>query len=208
MNLEIFHNLINKTGKSRIVEGFLDEFEEYLENKKETNLTAEYRDKISIAEEKILENYASRTSDLGTMLKVYNKTGDIYLATICEESRSHEIIKIHEKDIPDFTKIDSILREKNGRYELDEEATEKISFEVKEKREELIKEQEEVMNSRRQDGHIYEFVEYSGNSIFLIDNTLESNMAFEELKYDRNVFDGAHEGDLFQYIDGKYIKYK
>ena len=58
------------------------------------------------------------------------------------------------------------------------------------------------MESRRIEGHIYEYVEGSKDSIWLIDNNLNNGDVFEEMQ--QEVFKDAQEGDLFEYIDGKY----
>lgn len=58
------------------------------------------------------------------------------------------------------------------------------------------------MESRRIDGHIYEYVEGSKNSVWLIDNNLNNGEVFEEIQ--QEVFKDAQEGDLFEYINGEY----
>ena len=66
----------------------------------------------------------------------------------------------------------------------------------------ILEEQNKMMESRRIEGHIYEYVEGSKNSVWLIDNNLNNGEVFEEIQ--QEVFKDAQEGDLFEYINGEY----
>ena len=227
MNLDFFNDLINNAKENTFIQSFIKELGEYLQNniannlentsrneisildqiRVENNVTSEYRDKMLINRGNILQNYAKQTADDGTMYYVYDKSDNNYLVSICEEKRSHEIIKLSENDLPQGAGVDSVLRLQKGKYTLDQEATEYVKEEMLETFNQLLKEQSNKMNKRRVEGHIYEFIESSGKSIWLIDNTINSNKGFEEFEFQPQVFDNAKEGDLFQYIDGSYQKY-
>ena len=69
------------------------------------------------------------------------------------------------------------------------------------------------MQAKRIEGHLYEFVESSGNRVWLIDkNTTENNTntafdVFEELKFPKNLLNSAKQGDVFEYVNGEYKPY-
>lgn len=227
MNLDFFNNLINNAKENIFVQNFLKELGEYMKNNitnnlrsnssneisllnklcNENNVTAEYRDKMHINRSTILQNYAKQTEEDGIMYFVYDKTDNNYLISICDENKSHEIIKIKENELPQGASVDSVLRFQNGEYILDKDASKYVKELMLESFNELLEEQKNNMDMLRVDGHIYEFIESSGDSIWLIDNTANSNEGFEEFNFNSQIFDNAKEGDLFQYSNETYQKY-
>lgn len=227
MNLDLFNNLINKAKENNFIQNFIKELGQYLQNntnsnlantsrdeisllnqfQEENNVTSEYRDKMFIHRSNLLQDYAKQTSNDGIMYYIYDKADGNYLVSICEKNRSHEIVELSEIDLPQGAGVDSILRFQNGKYMLDKESTEYIKEEMLETFNQLLEEQTIVMAERRVEGHIYEFVESSGNSIWLIDNTHNSNNCFEEFEFEPHVFADAKEGDLFKYVNGCYQRY-
>lgn len=223
MNLELFNDLFQKAKENNLIQNFIQELGNYLENhtlenkqenekslleqiKEQNKITAEYRDKMSQERRNILENYASQTKEQGTVYYIYDKSGNNYLLSIGEEARSHEIIKIPENNLPKGAGVDSILREENGNYVLDKEATKIITEEMTQKFQELLEEQNKKMQERRIEGHLYEFVEKAGKSIFLIDKNENTGKVFEEVEFKPEIFENAKEGDTFQYLNGQYQK--
>lgn len=212
MNLDIFENLIDKVKSNEFIQNFTKELEKSIDNSmqksvldkfvNENRIISEYKDKMLIARNEILQEQAQKNSENGEIYYIYDKKGSEYLATICEKNRSNEIIKIPENDVKSNIKIDSVLRKENGQLELDEEITEIVKNEMKEKFDEILEEQNKVMESRRIDGHTYEFVEGLKDSVWLIDNDSNNGDVFEEISQD--IFKNAQEGDLFEYIDGEY----
>lgn len=185
MNLDFFNNLINDAKENNFIQNFIKELGEYLQNnivnnlgnpsrneisildqiREKNNVTSEYRDKMLINRGNILQNYAKQTADAGTIYYVYDKSDNNYLVSICEENRSHEIIKLSENDLPQGAGVDSVLRLQKGEYTLDQKATEYVKEEMLETFNQLLKEQSNKMDERRIEGHIYEFIESSGKSI-------------------------------------------
>ena len=208
MNLDIFNNLAENLKNNKIVEKFIDELNKTLEKNNNGNiinneeLTTEYRDKMLLERNEILQKYADLTSEKGDMYYIYDKKGSDYLATICEKGKSHEIIRIPERDVKSNVKIDSVLMKTNDKFELDEETTRLVKNKMEEMFKKILEEQNKMMESRRIDGHIYEYVEGSKNSVWLIDNNLNNGEVFEEIQ--QEVFKDAQEGDLFEYINGEY----
>lgn len=201
-----------------MVQNFISELGNYLENKQineislfekiqeQNKITTEYRDKMALERRNLLENYAEKTQDQGTMYYIYDKSGDNYLVTICEKDRSHEVIKIPKKDLPKGVGIDSILREQDGNYVFDKEATTILTEKMTQKFQELLEEQNQKIQEKRVEGHCYELVEKAGNRIFLIDKNENTGKVFEELEFETQTFEKAKEGDTFQYLNGKYQK--
>ena len=168
----------------------------------DNKIISEYKDKMLIGRNEILQEQSNETSEKGKMYYIYDKKGSDYLATICESGKSHDVIRISEKDVKSNAKIDSVLRKINDKFELDEETTNIVKIKQEEKFNEILEEQNKIMESRRIEGHIYEYVEGSKDSVWLIDNNLNNGDVFEEIQ--QEVFKDAQEGDLFEYIDGKY----
>ena len=207
MNLDIFENLIDKVKENEFIQNFTKELEKNIENSKQKSMLekfvsdnkiiSEYKDKMLINRNMILQELNNNE-----MYYIYDKKGSDYLATICESGKSHDVIRISEKDVKSNAKIDSVLRKINDKFELDEETTNIVKIKQEEKFNEILEEQNKIMESRRIEGHIYEYVEGSKNSVWLIDNNLSNGDVFEEIQ--QEVFKDAQEGDLFEYIDGKY----
>lgn len=225
MNLDILDNLINNLKESDFIKKFGEELNNYLDDKiehqnrktdinqvsileemqKENKITTEYRDKMLVARNKILQEYAQKTQDKGDMYYIYDCTKEQYLLTNCENNKSNQIIKLEK--VPEGAQIDSVLRMNKNKFELDAQATEEIKIQISEEINKLLKEQERVMEERRIDGHIYEFVEKTNDRICLIDTTKDTGDVFEEFKFLENVFEDAKQGDLFEYSKGQYKKH-
>ena len=207
MNLDIFENLIDKVKENEFIQNFTKELEKNIENSmqksmlekfvSDNKIISEYKDKMLINRNMILQELNNNE-----MYYIYDKKGSDYLATICEKGKSHEIIRIPERDVKSNVKIDSVLRKTNDKFELDEETTRLIKNKMEEMFKKILEEQNKMMESRRIDGHIYEYVEGSKNSVWLIDNNLNNGEVFEEIQ--QEVFKDAQEGDLFEYINGEY----
>ena len=212
MNLDIFENLIDKVKTNEFIQNFTKELEKNIENSiqksmlekfvSDNKIISEYKDKMLIGRNEILQEQSNETSEKGKMYYIYDKKGSDYLATICEKGKSHDVIRISEKDVKSNVKIDSVLRKINDKFELDEETTRLVKNKMEEMFNKILEEQNKIMESRRIDGHIYEYVEGSKNSVWLIDNNLNNGDVFEEIQ--QEVFKDAQERDLFEYINGEY----
>lgn len=207
LNLDIFENLIDKAKSNEFIQNFTKELEKNIENSiqksmlekfvSDNKVISEYKDKMIINRNMILQELENNE-----MYYIYDKKGSDYLATICEKGKSHDVIRIPEKDVKFNVKNDSVLRKINDKFELDEETTRLVKNKMEEMFNKILEEQNKMMESRRIDGHIYEYVEGSKDSVWLIDNNLNNGDVFEERQ--QEVFKDAQEGDIFEYIDGKY----
>lgn len=228
LKLELFNNLINNTKENNVVKSFIKELsdiieEKFLKNKlsnvpeekrsliqelqDENRLTIEYRDKMYIERNHILNDYAKKTTNKGTMYYIYNKSDKDYLLTICEKGKSHEIIKVSENDLPEGARIDTVLRKQNGSYIVDNEATKYVEEKMTEKFNKLVEEQTEKMSERRVEGHLYEIIESSKSDVWLMDIQVDRNNGKCFQEFFEETFENVKKGDVFQYINGKYVKY-
>ena len=69
----------------------------------------------------------------------------------------------------------------------------------------LIEQQEKELEEKRIEGHLYEFVEKTGDTIWLIDKNNINGNCFEEIKFRKDTFENAKEGNIYQYVNGEYI---
>ena len=207
MNLDIFENLIDKAKSNEFIQNFTKELEKNMENwmqksilekfVSDNKIISEYKDKMLISRNMILQELENNE-----MYYIYDKKDSDYLAAICEKGKSHEVIRIPEKDVKSNVKVDSILRKINDKFELDEETTSLVKNKMEEMFNKILEEQNRMMESRRIDGHTYEYIEGSEDSVWLIDNNLNNGDVFEEMQ--QEVFKDAQEGDIFEYINGEY----
>ena len=167
-------------------------------------LTTIYRDKMNIEKMRILNDYANKTIQNGTMYYIYSKNSENYNLYICEEGKSHEIINSSQSELPDGATIGSILRKQNGVYILDNEATEIISKQLTQILEQLLQEQNLELNRHRIEGHEYEFVECLGDVVCLTDITINDGECFEEIDFPMELIKETGEGLIFKYVNGKY----
>jgi len=229
--LNIFNRLINITKEKNISQNFIEELGEVIDKKISKNniprkeksliqellsqnkLTTEYRDKMHIERSRILNEYAERTADEGRMYYIYNKDNDekdMYHLCVCNKEDGHKVIKVKEGDLPQGAGVESVLRIENGKYVVDNIATEKIYEEMQLMVQQLLKEQTQKMEERRVEGHSYEVIEALSKKVYLIDITIDKNNGecFEELLHTGATLEYARAGEIFKYSDGKYISCK
>lgn len=232
MELNINNNInIDSNCKSNgIIQNFINELSDFLEDKvnisnemkdlsiidrvqEEQKVTVEYRDKMLLERSNILNNYAKQSLDKGTMYYIYSNDFDnnsIYNLCICEEAKSHNVIQVDRKDLPNGTGVDSALRIENGKYILDVEATYEISKQTKNMIDRLLEEQTKYLNSKRIEGHIYEVGEKEIDRVWLFDitkNDANGIEGIEEIEFSMNLLNEVTEGDKVEYINGRYQMY-
>lgn len=221
MNLDLFKDLIKSTKENDIVQSFIKELGDCLKNNLNNNeknqiplvqkiidgriLTTRYRDEINIQRHDIINNYSKEHSEQGEFYYVYNKrSNNTYGIVSHKNGEDGANIGIKESQLPEGAGVDSVLREKNGKYTLDEVATEELQEELTEMINRLLERQDNELKKQRVEGHLYEFVEKSGDTVWLIDKTKNDGNCFEEVDFPSDVLDKATEGRVFQYINGGY----
>lgn len=231
MNLNLANNIVNDVKNNKFVQNFIRELQSYLEtsiskdnymnSEKEeiplvnpthngNKIIAKYRDQMLTERANILNNYAKQTLSKGEMYYIYSKNSkmtDGYNLCVCEEGKSHTILEISKDNLPNESKIGSILRKSGDSYTLDEEATKDIAKEIDNMKSELLEEQTEFLESKRMEGHIYEMSENSGDRAWLFDITSGSNEGVEEIDFPIDLLKDSKEGDLFLYKNGEYQKH-
>lgn len=231
MNLDLINNIVNDVRNNKFVQNFIKELQNYLENNVSNNsyiniekedislvnpthngnkIIAKYRDKMLAQRGNILNNYAKQTINKGQMYYIYSKNSkmtDGYNLCICEEGKSHTIIETSKDNLPNESRIGSVLRKSGDSYILDKEATKEITEEIYNMKDELLKEQTKFLQSKRIEGHIYEMSENDGDRAWLFDITNSNNEVVEEIQFPKEFLKDSKEGDLFIYKDGQYGKF-
>lgn len=227
MDLNLFDELLSTTKENKIAQSFISEVTNFLDKinnernlsileqiQNDKKITVKYRDKMYIERNNILNNYAKRTAQKGDMYYIYskssNKDNDFNLY-ICEEEKSHDIMQINKKDLPDGAMVDSILRIRNGKYILDKEATEEISKEIAEMINKLLEEQTQELVEQRIEGHIYEVGEIEKDRVWLFDITNDNKSesdGIEEIDFPKEILNDVTEGTIVEYKNGNYKIYE
>lgn len=221
MNLNLFNNLIDSTKENNIFQKFIKELSEFLkENERnqvplvqkilgERILTTRYRDKINVERREIINNYSKEHWEEGEFYYVYNKRSDNFYGLVNHKNGESGInIGAKESELPKGAGVDSVLKVKNGKWILDKEATEEIQAELTEMINRLLEEQTNRMEMQRVEGYLYRFVEKTGDTVWLIDETNYTGECFEEINFPSELSESATEGTMFQYINGEYQLYK
>lgn len=221
MNIDLFNNLINRTKENNVIKSFINELGEFLENDLCNNaknqeslvqkilngrtLTTRYRDEINIQRHDIITNYAKENSEKGEFYYVYSKGADnTYSVVMHKKEEVGSDIWVKESQLPKGAGVDSVLRVKNGIFVLDKDTTKKIQEELTKMINRLLEEQATRLEAQRIEGHIYKFVEKTGNTVELIDVTDYTGECFEEIDFPNELANKATQGDRFQYLNGEY----
>lgn len=221
MNLDLFKDLIKSTKENDIVQNFIKELGDCLKNNLNNNernqiplvqkildgriLTTRYRDEINIQRHDIINNYSKEHPEQGEFYYVYNKRSNNTYGIVSHKNGEDGVnIGIKESQLPKGAGVDSVLREKNGKYTLDEVATEELQEELTEMINRLLERQDNELKEQRVESHLYEFVEKSGDTVWLIDKTKNDGNCFEEVDFSSEALNNATEGSVFQYINGGY----
>lgn len=216
------------------MQNFIEELSNYLENNISNNskiLTNDYnsnnllsddltlydkkiitrfRDEMLKARNSILQNYADNTKEKGEMYYIYNTNENkknSYNLCSCRAEKSHEVITKQIEELPEDANLGSVLRKQNDKFVVDTEATKIIEKEINMMIQEKIEEQNQYLDSRRIDGHIYEVGEKYSGRIWLYDlnNSVgEGIEGIEEIEFPIDLYENAKEGDRFVYKDGEY----
>lgn len=221
MNLDLLNNLINSTKENKIVQNFIKELGEYMEKNLENNksgketllekildgrtLTAKYRDEINVQRCDIITNYSIQNSEKGEFYYVYSKGEDNrYGLVMHKNEKSGSDIWIDESELPEGAGVDCVLRQKNEKFVLDKESTFDIQKRLSNMMKGLINEQDFNLEKYRVEGHIYEVLGKTDNTVELIDLTANTGECFEEVDFPKEFFECEKYGKTFQYVDGKY----
>lgn len=236
MKLDMVNNLFNNLKENKFVQNFMEELSNYLENNitnnsklinsdyKWSNLNSEnltlydkkiitkFKNEILVARNNILKNYAEKTKESGEMYYIYNiseNERNSYNLCSCNQEKSHEVITKSIEELPKGAGLGSVLRKQGENFILDLDATKSIETEINSMIEEKIEEQNQYLESKRIEGHVYEVGEKYSGRIWLYDlnNTAGGGIeGIEEIEFPKDLYETAKEGDLFIYKNGEYFK--
>ena len=190
MNLDLINNLFNNLKENEFVQNFMKELSEHLENNIGNNsntassvgewnnllsndltidnqkVISKYRDEMLTERNNILQKYAENIKETGEMYYIYNiseNQKNSYNLSNCTTEKSNEVITKQIEELPEGVRLGSVLREQNGSFILDVEATKIVGEEINQMIQEKLKQQDEYLDSKRIEGHVYEVGEkYSG----------------------------------------------
>lgn len=239
MNLDLINGIFNNLKENKFVQDFIKELSNYLENNLDSNtkicnddnkwndlnldkdltlydekIIVKFRDEMFSQRSKILQNYAKDTKEKGEMFYIYDTStnqNNAYNLSYCDINRSHEVLTKLVEELPVGSKLGSVLRKKGEDFILDVEATKEVSKKINSMIKEKIKEQNQYLESKRIDGHVYEVGEKYSGRIWLYDlnNILGGGIeGIEEIKFPKDLYETAKEGDLFLYENGEYKKHE
>ena len=236
MNLDLANGLINNLKENKFVQNFIKELSNYLEknvlNNAEiskadnawTNLltdnleignkkiTLKYKNEMLLERRNILQNYALKTKNKGEMYYIYDINTDeknAYNLCVCEPNKSRGIVTKKIEELPEGANLGSVLRKQGDNFILEREDTQIIENEINSMIKEKIKEQDQYLDSKRIEGHIYEVDEKDSGRIWLYDlnNKVGGGVeGIEEVEFPKDLYETAKKGDKFIYENGEYIK--
>ncbi len=216
MNLDIVNDLFNNLKENKFVQNFMKELSNYLEKNStnNNNLISKYKDEMLIERANILQNYALETKDKGEMYYIYDintNEKNTYNLCVCKPSKSNEVITKKIEDLPEGASLGSVLRKQGEDFILEKEDTKVIENQINNMIEEKMREQNQYLDSKRIEGHIYEADEKYSGRIWLYDlNNKEGGgiEGIEEIEFPQNLYETAKKGDKFIYQNGEYQKYE
>ena len=186
MNLDLINEVVKSVKEKEFVQNFMKELTNYLEDNDRlmveeeseynnlladdltlynTKIITKFRDKMLLDRVNILRNYAEKAEQEGDMYYIYNNSSqkDSYNLCSCNKDKNHKVITKLIEDLPEGCKLGSVLRNKSNEFVLDKDGTKAVEKEINDMIKENIEEQNEYLENKRIEGHIYEVGEkYSG----------------------------------------------
>ena len=220
MNLDIFSDLIDKIKESDLVQNFMEELSNYLENSKEKEknnimnissieekykLNSEYANKLKIERNKILEEQARNFNNDESLYYVSYKNSFNNNYQIIEFNKINEnkSFYITGEELPNNILVGKVMRKTDDKFEIDNDITEQIMKKVEDCAEVLSNEQNEELKKYRQEGAIYQVVAHSSNGVFL--QNKDNNVIFEETNLSEELMDKISNDYILSYKNGEYV---
>ena len=167
MNLDIFNDLIDKLKESDLVQNFIEELSNHLENSKEKEknnimninsieekykLNSEYANKLKIERNKILEEQARNFNNDESLYYVsyknsFNNNYQIIEFNKINENKSFYITR---EELPKNISVGKVMRKIDDKYEIDNDITKQIMKKVEDCAEVLANEQNEELKKCRE----------------------------------------------------------
>lgn len=220
MNLDIFNDLIDKLKESDLVQNFIEELSNHLENSKEKEknnimninsieekykLNSEYANKLKIERNKILEEQARNFNNDESLYYVSYKNSFNNNYQIIEFNKINEnkSFYITGEELPKNISVGKVMRKIDDKYEIDNDITKQIMKKVEDCAEVLANEQNEELKKYRQEGAIYQVVDHSSKGVFL--QNKDNNVIFEETNLSEELMDKISNDYILSYKNGEYV---
>ena len=220
MNLDIFNDLIDKLKESDLVQNFIEELSNHLENSKEKEknnimninsieekykLNSEYANKLKIERNKILEEQARNFNNDESLYYVSYKNSFNNNYRIIEFNKINEnkSFYITGEELPKNISVGKVMRKIDDKYEIDNDITKQIMKKVEDCAEVLANEQNEELKKYRQEGAIYQVVDHSSKGVFL--QNKDNNVIFEETNLSEELMDKISNDYILSYKNGEYV---
>ena len=220
MNLDIFNDLIDKLKESDLVQNFIEELSNHLENSKEKEknnimninsieekykLNSEYANKLKIERNKILEEQARNFNNDESLYYVSYKNSFNNNYQIIEFNKINEnkSFYITGEELPKNISVGKVMRKIDDKYEIDNDITKQIMKKVEDCAEVLANEQNEELKKYRQEGAIYQVVDHSSKGEFL--QNKDNNVIFEETTLSEELMDKISNDYILSYKNGEYV---
>lgn len=230
MDFNLGKDLINNLKENKIVQNFMKELSNYLEDnakndKQEPIIEKILSDKkattgnenaIRWKEDETIIKYAqSRNINepiyfVKDNKKIYwqnnerHKNDEVYRVYKIENGKIEEI-QINKKDMPKNIGVNDVFTIESGKYIINDLATKEIQKELVNMANEILSKQTINLDTHKKEKHLYMVTEKIDNKCFLWDLTEKSKVEFEEPELEHT--EEISVGYVFQYKDGKYEYY-
>lgn len=220
---ELKENLEKNNTLSKLTNGvtqFIRELNEALQTEgiigKDIDIVTQItsNNKLSIASEnelnkartEILQEYANKTKDQGSLYFIYNKVKEENNYRVWEINNDTIIKKeIDKNNLPAEANVNSALRINNNQFVLDEEATKYISEKIRNRANVIIENQNKKIEEYKKEGHTYLVTEDINGRVFLWDSTDKPKYEIEDVNFPEDLKNIAKEGNSFRYQNGTYV---
>lgn len=217
MNLDFIDRLTNKLEQNQGVQRFINELGNFLKNtieerdnnmgvldkiEKERNVSLVSKNKIRNQKQEILKHYAEETQNEGDLYFVTKKRNEEGIYRV--EKYNENSMEVIDMQLPKYTLSDSVMREKKGKYVLDEKATSYVAEEIENMAGKILEEQMEELKDYRREGHLYLVTGDTNGRIYLSDQTEKRGYEIEEVDFTEELKSEVAEGTILKYEDGSY----
>ena len=222
MNLDFLNDLANHIEKNEGVKSFLNELQNFLSNikidnngingveqnlldaiKSTRNVSLISENQISNKKDKILENYSREELEKGPIYFIADRIGNDYRIEKYDNG-TRENMRLAKNDLPEEAKVNTIIRENEGKYIVDQEASSYILEQIEENANQILDEQDAKLQAYRQEGHLYTITEDMNGRIFLWDLTEKPETEIEEIDFPNELRASVSEGTTLLYENGRY----
>lgn len=215
MNLEFLNRLGNQLEQNQEVQKFMSELGNFLKStiegnnmdifdrvEKEKNVSLVSKNKMRNQKQEILKSYAKETMNEGDLYFVTAKRNEE--RTYRVEKYDSNVMEVLDLQLPQETLINSVMRDKDGEYVLDEKATKGIKEKLESMVDKVLQEQTRELEDYRQEGHLYLVTEDTNGRIYLSDQTEKRGFEIEEVDFPNEFRNDISEGTMLKYENGSY----